>query len=345
MKQISIHWANAQSTRGSLLLILALAGWLLLAVPAMAQEKYDADRAGGGSGINAADREELERISDDLQDVISMLAAEGALSSEETYSLQRELALIQRDLDALRDRLEHGTGSSGDGQGAGDWQSYPYFKRDTWPSGRTFKSWHEFADVNFDFGEYGEIVLSIDNFDYATEITIQDAYNGRASVDTRTTNNGDVQLSVRDDEGEHEFLVQQGGLGELFIRGRKGYSPPPTKAVSPVDGADSGKWYGAYRELVRAGQLGESGAMEWYIAQYDSGDYVTPQLQVLGQLLGGLHGAGTAERLGTIVYTVNGKQKTMEVADPRLSPGLFVTLMTKVKQLSDAGAPFRFDWD
>ena len=199
------------------LCIACLAGnAILLALPA--------------SASTYSPRQELDRIAENVQDLVTTLAIKDSLNGEELDNVRRELALVYRDLDALSKRLESGeAGQPGD---SATWQPYPYATREVWPEGKQWKSWHGFADVSFKLGQAGAIILSIDNFDYEAKWTIQNAYSGDVTARVNSTADGDVVLTVTDSDGQHEFLVQQGGLGELYIRGRKDYVPPVMKSAS-----------------------------------------------------------------------------------------------------------------
>jgi hypothetical protein len=203
---------------------VVLLGTVMLA-PAAGMAKSDTASAGS----------ELERILGDLEDVVMQLQLESSLNAEEVSSLRRELAVVYRDLTVLQKRLaadEPNTGGNGHHADAKDWQPYPFAKNDLWPSGAKFNGWRDSADVSFSFGKYGEIILSIDNFDYQAKWTINNAYRGQVEVRVNSTADGAVVLNVKDEDGEHEFMVSQGGLGALSIRGRDGYRAPGAKSAS-----------------------------------------------------------------------------------------------------------------
>ncbi len=196
-----------------------------LLLPAVSSAKSD----------TASASSELERILSDLEDVVMQLQLENSLNAEEVSALRRELSIVYRDLTVLHKRLASGdpqdgdTGQHNDGQ---DWQPYSYATRELWPDGAEFNGWHDFADVGFEFGKYGEIVLSIDNFDYEATWTIQNAYRGQVEARVNSTADGAVVLNIKDEDGEHEFMVSQGGLGRLSIRGRTDYRAPGSKGTA-----------------------------------------------------------------------------------------------------------------
>ena len=88
------------------------------------------------------------------------------------------------------------------------------------PSGSRFTAWRQGADVSFDLAPRGVIILDIDNVDYRARWTIEHGYEGGAEVRVHSVANGDVVLTVSDNNGTHEFLVQEGGLGQILYRER-----------------------------------------------------------------------------------------------------------------------------
>jgi hypothetical protein len=168
--------------------------------------------------VQASPNSELTRILADLEDVVMRLQYENSLSAEEVSSLRSELALIYRDLKALNDRLD----STGNGNDQADehegWLDYPDARRELSPYGARFNGWNPSADVSFEFGRHGEILLNIDNVDYKVTWTIPVAYQGEVEARVNSTSDGTIVLTVRDANGKHEFQVSDGGLGTMRHR-------------------------------------------------------------------------------------------------------------------------------
>ena len=150
--------------------------------------------------MQASPSSELTRILGDLEDVVTQLQHEDDLSREQVSSLRRELALIYRDLSALNDRLAgNGNGQPDDNAG---WQDYHGAKREISPYGARFSGWNRSADVSFEFGRRGEIILRIDNIDYKVTWTIPVGYRGEVEARVNSTSDGDIVLTVRDAAGK-----------------------------------------------------------------------------------------------------------------------------------------------
>jgi hypothetical protein len=322
-----------------------------------------------------ADRSELERILSDLHDVITNLATEGSMSAEQVYYYQRELASIYGDLDALSLRLDsadygtrrdHGNyddqgnhyGWGNDEPGlppaADTWQSYDDASLDVSPRSAQWNGWGERSSIDLKYGDYGELRLIINSGYYTADWTIRDAYNGKVDTKVTTQEGGGVLLTVNDDDGQHQFKLDSGGLGDIAIRGREGYRPsthapgPPPKTVSPAPGTgdeQSGQWYDAYVELVDAGQLGQSRAMDGFSGQTDSGKYVNAVLRKLGERLEQPVSANMRDTIGVMSYFSGNERKKMAIPNPRMSPASFITLISKAYNMTQDGKSYSFALD
>lgn len=188
--------------------------------------------AGNAQSAKSRASSEMSRIMDDFEDIVLQLQYESSLNEEELSSLRRELAIIYRDLDALRERLDEYAYDPDGYYDRDTWQPYNNATREIRPVNARFKGWSRYADVSFDFRNYGEIVLRIDNYDYDVKWTIEDAYSGQVEARVNSKADGTVTLSIEDEDGEHQFMVDQGGLGKMSIRGRDGYRAPGVKRTA-----------------------------------------------------------------------------------------------------------------
>lgn len=299
-----------------------------------------------------SNRNELVRIMDELQDLITILAMQDSLNGEELNNTQRELALIYRDLEALAARLE---GSAQPPAQAGlpaaddTWLPYEAASRRVSPADAQFKGWGERSLVEQEFGKSGELKLHIEGGYYTADWTIREAYRGEVNTRISSQQDGKILLTVADADGQHEFMLRDGGLGGLFYRGwAEAASAAPAKTVSPVASSvsiQSTRWYGSYRELVAAGSLGQSREMEWLIDQTESGEYVSSELAELGERLNQLTGTAILERLGEMKYPSGNQTRFMEIPDPRANPASFIMLISKVFNLEQEGRNYSFKLD
>jgi hypothetical protein len=74
--------------------------------------------------------------------------------------------------------------------------------------------------------------VTVNNIDYIATWKIKDAYSGKVEARVNPQRSGDVVLTVDDEHGQHEFLLKQGGLGQIMIRGREDYQAPVTKSAT-----------------------------------------------------------------------------------------------------------------
>jgi len=164
---------------------------------------------------------------------------------------------------------------------------------------------------------------------YKCKTHLYRAYTGSVNAGLESLNSGDIIVSVADDFGSHEFRVENGGLGPVAVRGRE-YTYSPSRSTPVYGGAPAGEdWFIPYRDLVDAGQLGESAPMEWLIDQYLADDYEHPEFCKLCYRLAELGEQEYFDSLGWFMYESAGRVREMEVPDPRLNPAGFVHVVNK----------------
>jgi len=314
-------------TRITAALILAALGLLFAVQPVLA-----ADEA----------LREVVRLRELVHDIISDLAVEKKLDRGELDDLQDELAQVYRDLDALADRL--GFDGVGNDPGAG-WQLYHDASFEQYPDNARFDYWTKKADIDLNWGNYGELELDVVN-GYQAECLIRDAYDGGVQASVETEYNGDIVIKIQDDLGTHEFLVKNGGLGPVYQRGRGDYIP--TKQTQPIEnmdwtGLDGSEWYSGYQGLVDAEQIEESDGMEWLIRQYDLDFYDTDDLQVLGDVLRQLPVRSSNAPLGELTYRIGKHQREVDLPDPRFNPVGFVHSINKLYELYTWSEDYELD--
>jgi hypothetical protein len=100
-------------------------------------------------------------------------------------------------------RLELSVGS---GRSASRYRSDPRFYG--WERGRSFT-----ADSTD-----GQLVLTIDN-GYIARWVIDDDFYGTPSVVVDPRDNGDVYVTVTDDDGSRYYMIENGGLGPMYAGG------------------------------------------------------------------------------------------------------------------------------
>ena len=283
---------------------------------------------------------EVVRLREVVRGIVSELALEQSLDRDGLDDLRDELAQVYRDLDALADKVSWAGGDPGDD---GTWQVYRDVSREQYPANAAFDQWHAKADVDLNWGDYGELRLEVVNGSYQAECLIRQAYDGGVQASLRTEANGDIVIKVQDDLGSHEFLVKEGGLGAVYQRGRD--DEIPSKQTQPVGSLNGGiEWYAGYRDLVQSGQLGESEAMEWLIDQYQDGEYITADLGRLGDLLRMLPARSSDGDLARLIYHVGRYQNEADFPDPRFNPVGFVHTVNKLFDMYTAGNDFRIEF-
>lgn len=180
--------------------------------------------------MEATPSAELTRILGNLEDVVNQLQYENSLGAEQVSALRRELALIYRDLEALDKRMAEADATAGQPDASHAWQTYPSATRELTPYGAQFNGWNPSADVSFEFGDAGLIILTVNNIDYIAKWTIPNAYAGKVEARVNSAADGSVVLTVTDADGLHEFMVGDGGLGTMSVRGKAGYHTPVKSA-------------------------------------------------------------------------------------------------------------------
>jgi len=233
------------------------------------------------------------------------------------------------------------------------WLQYDAASMRVSPRDAQWKGWREGSSIELAYGDYGDVTLTINSGYYTAVWTIRDAYSGQVDTEITSQQGGDVLLTVNDDDGQHQFRLDSGGLGGINIRGREGYEAPPghystTKTVSPAPGSGNepgGLWYDAYLELVDAAQIGQSREMDWFIAQTDSGNYVNTELRKLGQRLIQPESTNMRDTIGVMSYVSGSERKKMAIPNPRMSPASFITLISKAYNMTQDGKSYSFTLD
>ncbi|MBN2082141.1 hypothetical protein JW859_08025 [bacterium] len=286
--------------------------------------------------------DEVEAIRAHLEGIIAELSYTTDLDRTEIADLRAELREISRDLDALNDWLGRDAPQPGTDR-PGGWTEYPHVDIAPDPANARFTGWQSEARVNLEWGDYGEIVVSVIKNGYKCKTRLYRAYTGGVNASLESLNNGDIIVSVADDFGSHEFRIENGGLGPVFVRGRDD-AANPSRSTPVYGGAPAGEdWFIPYRDLVDAGQLGESAAMEWLIGQYLADAYEHPELRKLCYRLAELDGQEYFDSLGWFMYESAGRIREMEIPDPRLNPAGFVHMVNKAQRQVTDELYFEFD--
>lgn len=212
-----------------------------------------------GAATGEDGHREIVRLREIVRGLVSELALAKSLDTDDVANLRDDLAQVYRDLDALADHL--GYAGQDSPQPDNGWRPYTAADIRSRPSDAEFNGWNKNADVDLNWGEYGEIIVVVANIDYQAECLIHRAYTGNVQASLRTETTGSVIIKVQDELGTHEFRIDNGGLGPVHVRGRDDLLPaapaqPAAPAVSVAAGTTT--WYSGYYELVETGQLGES---------------------------------------------------------------------------------------
>jgi hypothetical protein len=88
------------------------------------------------------------------------------------------------------------------------------------PPGAVFTAWQSQAQLDLEFAEYGELEVSVAGNGYASTCRIFDAYSGDVNASLESRRDGEVVVYIEDELGSHEFLIENGGLGPVSVRGR-----------------------------------------------------------------------------------------------------------------------------
>jgi hypothetical protein len=324
--------------------------------------------------------ERLQSALDKIEGLVTKLALDDSLDAQETEALRSDLAAVYRELHALKSELtppapvEPAASATNPAPAttvpdsaaaevsepvaptapAADWQIYAKAKAVVTPPDAKFTGWREAADISFRWGEYGQIILQVANADYEAQWTIDEAYHGSVNVSTQTQPEGGILIQVTDDLGQHEYLLQGGGLGPLQFRQTSVNSIQPASpapvAETPVVQASAPSvapapaevWYLAYREQVANGSLTGSEALEWFISQYEAGQYADGELAELGDCLRAL-GSEARPILGRLMYTNDGQPRSIEIPDPRVNPVSFVQIMNRIFGFKASGDEFAIE--
>jgi len=190
------------------LLILGLALGLLLlnsAAPARAADNWALT--------------EVEGIRETVGGLLAELSYSDGLSSGEVAELRDELDQVHSRLDALADRLARNQGLEENGR-PGGWEPYENVEITSEPPEAAFTVWRPEVKLSLEFGDYGELKVDVIHNGYNARCRIFSAYDGDVSVSLESQGDGLIIISVEDELGSHQFLIENGGLGPVFVRGR-----------------------------------------------------------------------------------------------------------------------------
>ena len=213
-----------------------------------------------GTAIADSVEGRLQAVLGKIEAMVTKLALDNDIDAQETEMLREDLAEVYRELTAIRaelappvpqdspvDQAPDQTNASdttaedpaGPEVSAADspepdaeadwqaelWQTYPKAKAVISPPDAEFGGWQDHADINFRWGEYGQVIVEVAN-GYKAQWTINDAYHGNVNVSTQSQPDGDILIVVDDDLGQHQFLLQHGGLGPLLHQVVREQQPP-----------------------------------------------------------------------------------------------------------------------
>lgn len=283
--------------------------------------------AGQGRALSSQDEAALLR--DDVDDLLMALAHVDSLDARDLDWLKRELAQVRLGLDDLVRQLAGHTQAPPPDEDV--WQPYASALLNLDPPDARFAGWQPGGEIELDWGGFAELVVTIDNVSYTAVWTIREAYSGEVSVSLESHDSGDILLEVTDERGFHELLIEQGGLGPVYVRGRGQQS-----AEERVNGYTDAEWYGPYHDLVATGRLQAIEAMDWFIEQCRTHHYENDALRTLGEYLNGLGSQPPVGPLGELEYYFAGEARALPIPDPRRSPGDFADVVHKAYILSVA---------
>lgn len=311
----------------------------------------------------------LEQAMSRLEDAVTTLALNRTLNQSETSALREQLAGVYNDLEEVKALLDDNSApAGGDPQ---QWVAYSDATLDVSPPTARFSGWNRGYSVYSDFASrQSGITVLVDNVKYTAHWTIRNAYSGNVKAKASPEDNGDVLIKVIDVLGNHWFRIANGGLGPLYASAKGDYSGggplpgggktapnkplpeggktapnnPPGQGGAQAE-VPQGKWYQAYRDLVKAGQLGKSEAMEWFIDQAGRYDYESDALRDLGQACKQLEGKPAIERVGRLMYYSAGTPKKLPIPDPRVSPADFVHAINKAYLMEQSGEWYEVSLD
>jgi hypothetical protein len=318
---------SVQALRIRVFIALALAAFL---VPSLAAAQGSTRNTAAQAAVSV--RTQVAGIRARLEDLIEDLDQRSALTATQTASLRRELVDIFADLEELEASLATSpaqpttptTPTTGMPQYSATWKSYLDATLRIRPQSATFNGWRSNANIQLDYGDAGQLLLTVNNVDYTATWTINKAYTGSVKTSVESENDGDVIVTVQDAGGTHQYMVKDGGIGPIYARATSVAGAPATPG-SP--GTTVTRWYTPYREAVRRGTLEETRAMEWFIQQFQDNAYVSDDLQALGELLGDLTGVAQSGPVAYLSYVSGGRQQQVRIPDPRRNPGTFAEAM------------------
>lgn len=162
---------------------------------------------------------EVEEIREQVGGLLAELSYSDGLSSQEVAELRGELGRIHSRLDALADRLAREQGLP-ESDRPGGWLAYEDVVISAEPPDAEFTVWRPNVQLSLEFGAYGELQVAVAKNGYSSTCRILDAYSGDVSASLESRLNGEIVVDIEDELGSHEFLIENGGLGPVFVRGR-----------------------------------------------------------------------------------------------------------------------------
>lgn len=176
-----------------------------------------------GAPARAADdgiTNEVEDLRDTVGGLLAELSYSEGLTSGEVAELRGELEEVHSRLDALADRLAREQDLTAGGR-PGGWQPYEDVEITSEPPEAVFSVWRPDVKLSLEFGDYGELKVGVAHNGYNALCRLFKAYNGGVNVNLVSHDDGGIVVSVEDELGSHEFLIENGGLGPVFVRGRQ----------------------------------------------------------------------------------------------------------------------------
>ena len=310
--------------------ILCLAGLALLPLAAAAAD---------------TPAEEVAEIMAGVEGLVTQLAMSEELSGAEVEALRVSLATLYGQLETLSGMLEELP--VGPPLDLTEWRPYPGAVSVITPEDAEFTGWNIDSGIDLGWGDYGEVVLDIENSAYRANWTIPNAYEGEVKASVQAGPDGNVLLTITDSKGEREFRIENGGIGPIMTR------TPEAEDAADADSQDSAdamtaepldepepesqpaaadpEWAAEYRTAVAAGQLESAPTMDWFINQTRTRSYESDALRDLGDAVLGLSGQPKwNEPLGIMAYYVNDQRKEMHIPDPRTYPEGFSHVINKM---------------
>lgn len=289
-------------------------------------------RLGGNRTVNRTEiRQELTALSDQLAAVEAQLDTPGWQGG---YGRDRDRD-GGRDWDRDRDRgrdwdrdRDYDTGVEREG-----WVPYSDATSSIQPAGARFDAWDRSRTFSAQTTR-SKLSLTVNNVDYRATWTVGGNFSGSPKVTVTPKSSGDLQVLVRSANTTREFLISNGGLGPIFIR--SGNAVVDDSYPTRGDATVRMTWVQPYYDQISAGQLSRSAAMDWFIRQVETGDYVIPELEVFGSYLRDIP-AEVGGDIAILRYNSGAGTKTMVISDPRNSMSSFLQAINKAHAVYQSG--------